>query len=257
MIVKNVSGYTAIFNLGRKSTELEDKATWILPDDDMAVFRDARRYEESGHLDILEGPEFKQSLASRTLPAWGTVTFSGTGIAEDTITIDGVVFELDGADPPVAATPGNTPVEIGATAAETAENLADAVNADSAIGVKASFDAGVVYLYHKTNGVDGSSVTLAKDCSAAAVSGATLEDGTYGAALGTVVATVEAADTGATVVTGLSSITHAFVQLKSALGVVKSFTGTVTYADGVIIIGDTADPTEVTAGDLFTVIAVG
>lgn len=58
------------------------------------------------------------------LVASGVGTFAGVGLAGETITIDGVVYTLRAA--PALA----NEVKIGATAAASAQNLADAINAD-------------------------------------------------------------------------------------------------------------------------------
>lgn len=253
MIIQNATGRTTIFKLGRRSNELASGATWAVPDDDAEVFRDARRLEEAGHLIIIEAPADKQILGSRTLPANGTITFSGVGTEDDTIVIGGRTYELS-ADSSIAA--GNVEVVIGGTAAETAENLADAINGDALQTLVKAVDVGaVVYLAHKTNGVDGSGVALdASGSSAAAASGATLTDGLYGSPFGAVIATVAADGNDVVLNTGLAAISHFLIQVRDASNTIKPYTGVVTVEGGVLIADEN---TEIANTDLVTFIVFG
>lgn len=70
--------------------------------------------------------------------ATGTLTFSGTGTANDTITIGSAVYKL------VAAPAAAYDVKIGASAAETATNLIAAINADVSAGAGTLFGTGTV-----------------------------------------------------------------------------------------------------------------
>lgn len=110
--------------------------------------------------------------------ASGTVTFStAVPTAGETVTIAGDVFTF------AALADVNTPYEvaIGATLAETATNLKNAINAHRmdfgiALGVIASSSAGVVTV--KSPGTAGNAVTLAEAGTNIAVSGGTLSGGT-------------------------------------------------------------------------------
>lgn len=105
--------------------------------------------------------------------AQATITFSGVGTADDTVTINGDTITLK-----AAATPGNAEVTIGGTAAATAQALKAYINDHSdTLGVTASGSAAVLTLSANTPGTDGNGITLAEASTAIAVSGATLTGG--------------------------------------------------------------------------------
>lgn len=113
--------------------------------------------------------------------ASGTITFSGTGAANDTILINGVTF--------TAKASGATGNEwnVGATAALSASALAAAINASATALVSGLVSAaasnGVVTITALRAGVDGNAVTIAEGVdsgSAMAVSGARLTGGSKG-----------------------------------------------------------------------------
>jgi len=96
-------------------------------------------------------------------------TFSGVGTANDTITIDGVVYTLKAAPTTVAGE-----VKIGADAATTAANLVAAINKAAGGGtlygsltavhptVRAEAAGAVVTFTAKTAGVGGNSIAIAE-----------------------------------------------------------------------------------------------
>lgn len=108
-------------------------------------------------------------VASSAVAATGTLTFSGVGTAADTITVDGNVLTL------VAGSPSAGEVQIGASAALTATNVATAVNALASVNAAAV--GTVVTVTAATAGLAGNSITLAKSSTAIALSGATLSGG--------------------------------------------------------------------------------
>lgn len=122
--------------------------------------------------------------ASAPVAATGTVTFSGVGEANDTVTVGGVTYTL------VAAVTQPNHVLIGGSATDTAANLVAAINAGAGSGtaygtgtvanphVTASNAAGVVTVTAITPGTVGNSIALAEDGTDIAVSGATLTGGT-------------------------------------------------------------------------------
>ena len=116
--------------------------------------------------------------------ATGALTFSGTGTADDTITIDGVVYTLKAA--PAAA----YEVLIGATAAETARNLVAAINANPTYegvyfgegtedhpAVTASQASAVVNLTARAGGAGGNAIATTETSSGASFGAATLTGG--------------------------------------------------------------------------------
>lgn len=119
--------------------------------------------------------------------ASGTITFSGVGTANDTITVNSVVFTLK------AAAAVAREVTIGASASETAANLAAEMNKAANValtGCFASVAAGVVTVTALVGGTGGNSFGLAESGTNTSVSGANLSGGattrttTYGKAIG-------------------------------------------------------------------------
>lgn len=113
--------------------------------------------------------------------ASGTITFSGTGAANDTILINGVTF--------TAKASGATGNEwnVGASATLSAAALAAAINASATALVSGLVSAaavsGVVTITALRAGVDGNAVTIAEGVdsgNAMAVSGARLTGGSKG-----------------------------------------------------------------------------
>lgn len=102
------------------------------------------------------------------LPASKAGTFSGTGTADDTITIGSTVYKL------VASPADPFDVDIGANAGATAANLAAAINAGAGAGtaygtgttahptVTATVEGAVVTVTAKTAGEGGNSIALAE-----------------------------------------------------------------------------------------------
>lgn len=126
------------------------------------------------------------TLATYTpgVTASGTITFSGTGDPNDTVTVGGVEYTL------VAAASNAYEVAIGVDASETAANLVAAIMAASGAGtaygtgteanvaVTAAAAAGVVTATAKIEGTAGNSIALAKEGNDIAVSDPTLLGGT-------------------------------------------------------------------------------
>lgn len=109
-------------------------------------------------------------VAAAAVAATGQITFSGPGTDGDTITVDGNEFTL------VDAAPGAGEVLIGATANDTATNVAAVINALSSVNAAAV--GAVVTVTAATAGAAGNALTLAELSSSASLSGATLSGGT-------------------------------------------------------------------------------
>ena len=113
------------------------------------------------------------------LRAKGTITV-GTAVAADTVTVAGKTFTLVATIPGVD-NPDYTLVKIGATAAETAANLAAAVNKwQSCLNVAtviATAATNVVTITAVAEGVAGNAITLVKVGTSFTVSGAVLAGG--------------------------------------------------------------------------------
>lgn len=131
-------------------------------------------------------------LYSGTLTAaTGTISFGGTGADNDTITIGDVTYKL------VTTPSAAFDVKLGATAADTASNLAKAINLSGVAGtdygtgttvhpgVTATASTSTVTVTAKVGGLGGNSIALAKTGSNITVSGATLSGGAGNLVLGT------------------------------------------------------------------------
>lgn len=124
-----------------------------------------------------------RATGSAPTAASGTITFSDVGNANDTVTIGDAVYKL------VAVPTDPFDVDIGATASDTASNLAAAINAGAGSGtaygtgttahpdVSATANLGVVTITANVTGVSGNSIALAKAGDDIAVSGANLSGG--------------------------------------------------------------------------------
>lgn len=139
-------------------------------------------------LEVLAVSIENASAAAAPAQASGSITFNDAGGADETITIDGIVYTLK-------ATPAAAfEVDIGASATASANNLRDAINRGATAGtdygadtaphpsVKASAASAVVTITARVPGTDGNSVTLAASDTATSItlSGATLSGGENG-----------------------------------------------------------------------------
>lgn len=123
--------------------------------------------------------------ATSTVEASGALTFSGVGTADDTVTIDGVVYTLKAAPTTVAGQ-----VKIGATAAATAANLAAAINGGDGAGtlygslttahpsVIASVAGAVLTATARVGGTAGNSIGTTESGTSTAWGASTLAGGT-------------------------------------------------------------------------------
>lgn len=102
--------------------------------------------------------------------ATGTITFTGLPVANETITVRGVVYTFKAA----AATA--TEITIGANATGTASNTVSKIVANDTL-LDAASVAGVVTISASNTGEYGNAYTLAESATNTAVSGATLTGG--------------------------------------------------------------------------------
>lgn len=116
--------------------------------------------------------------ATTAVAATGSIVFSGQPAASSTITINGTPFTF------VAADPGSDEILIGATLADTLDNIEAALNgsadADVDDATYAAASGTTLDIVHDTAGPTGNTFTLAASgASSGAVSGATLSGGCY------------------------------------------------------------------------------
>jgi hypothetical protein len=102
--------------------------------------------------------------------ATGTITFSGLPVADETITVRGIVYTFK------ASASTSTQITIGADATETAANAAAKIDAYD-IAVDAVNVAGVLTISAANSGTYGNDYTLAESAANTAVSGANLTGG--------------------------------------------------------------------------------
>jgi hypothetical protein len=132
-------------------------------------------------LDVLSVNELTGPSAATATASTATVTFADAGSADDTITIDGIIYTLK------ASPSAGYEVDVGADKTTTGANLAAAINRTGTPGteygaptlqhpaVSAAAALGVVTLTARVPGDQGDNITLA--ASAATVSGALFTGG--------------------------------------------------------------------------------
>ena len=102
--------------------------------------------------------------------AAGTITFTGLPVADETITVNAIVYTFK------ATSASATQITIGADATGTASNAASIINANDAL-VDAVNVLGVLTVSADSTGEYGNAYTLAEAATNTAVSGATLSGG--------------------------------------------------------------------------------
>ena len=144
--------YTMNFLLAGSHPELKPAMGFPMPN--------SASYEQFSVLGLnAAGKLVMATEGSDAAAATGTLTFSGTGTANDTVTIGGTVYTL------VAAADAEYEVTIGASAAATAANFAAVVNGTDLNetpanpDVTASVASAVVTLTARQTGAVGNSIT--------------------------------------------------------------------------------------------------
>lgn len=115
------------------------------------------------------------------IAAHGTITFTGTGTAADTITLGGTSIEL------VGSAPTGSEVLIGGSAQATAGNLYSFLIASTDVNLSKctySLNGAVITATYKTLGVTGNSFSLSKSSTAITLSGADLAGGAVPSSVG-------------------------------------------------------------------------
>lgn len=183
------------FNLVVDNISADNLALWFLGDKSAVVVAGATNNTDSltvllgAYYQLGESAETPQGLGDldnvsitgpRGVHATGTLTFSGTGTAADTITIDGNVITL------VDSGAVGAQVNIGASATLTAQALLTYINANTAtLGVTASGAAAALTIRANVGGTDGNAITTTEVGTGAAFAAATLTGGDPGAVAAT------------------------------------------------------------------------
>lgn len=129
------------------------------------------------------GSEFviKSNTTGAGVKAAGTITFTGTGADNDTITVGGTVITLK------ATGPTGNQVLIGGSASATAGNLQTFLQNSADVNISKcnySLNGAVITVTYKTVGTTGNSFTLVKSSTAINLSGATLTGGLVASSVG-------------------------------------------------------------------------
>lgn len=258
MIVKNISGFTQVFDFdGEVSVELADDAVATLPDTN-EVYAAAYRYATRGVIEIVTNPIQAVAFQSAGAPAhirlFTTANFSDT----ETLTVNGVVFE---ADNNASITAGRTAFTIGASAVLSIDAFAAALLAH------ADF-AGYRYLGASVYATNGAAAAIALP-EGVAVADVTVAEGTANFSISVVAAaagdsfvqfatsrTVATLPNDLVFMTGIGDIVHVVVTVRTAAGAVKAWDGALSWSGGVIVM-DNSGTTDVAATDVIFVQAFG
>lgn len=137
----------------------------------------------TGALMSWNGEEFviKSNTSGVGTQAAGTITFTGTGTAADTLTVGGTSIEL------VGSSPTGNEVLIGGSANATAGNMQAFLAASSDVNISKctySLNGAVITATYKTVGTTGNSFSLAKSSTAITLSAGDLAGGTVPSSVG-------------------------------------------------------------------------
>lgn len=258
MIVKNVSGITQTFAFSnRAAVTLANNAEAHL-DDDWDIFQDALKYASQDILEIVKGPTHATNLQSVDQPAHIRIITTANYSDEETITINGVVFEFDD---DVSVTAGNVLVDIGADAAESLDNLIAAVLAHASfdgytmIGSSDFEAAGAVAAIGLPLGVEVGDVTVAEGASATTITVEELVDGQSFEVLA-VSRTVATLPADLVFATPIQDIKYVSVEVRAAAGTVKAWDGATNWEGGLIALDQSGD-TDIAATDTIFITAYG
>ena len=180
MRIQNISGQDGTFTLGNRTRSIAALDVLEIPDNE-ENYIDALAHAARGTLRIIEAPQ-SFGVALQSVPPRGIVKFTGNTSNGNTITLAGNVFAFAADADSVSA--GQIWVAAAGTAAASAEALAEAIAANPELGLKAyEFTLSAVphVIVVDEAKVTGSGLTLAKSGANIAVSGATFDDGSYGA----------------------------------------------------------------------------
>lgn len=223
-------------------------------DDHPETLTKALGYASQGLVALAKGPVGSTIAQPVDVPANQVVKFSSVLTATD-ITVGGVVFELRSSG--TAASPKIT-VALGANDAAAAANLKAAINANAAL-VAAGYKATDIISVGATDqrlvivNTAGGSVAVT-------VNGTTMTAQSYAAQVQGAnrfsLVSVAATTTSVAVVTGLTTIDVALVQVVTAAGAIKPFDGVLQIVGGTVVLtGGTS--AIIASTDVVTVFAYG
>jgi len=265
MTIKNITGATYTFKIGKRSFVLADQATTVADEDTVAI-QDAVREANAGNIQIITEPSIVQlaQYFAGTPAREGYVAVDlNTVVDGNTITIAGEVFEFDSNS---TVSGSNTPIDIATGSpshAVIAARLQTAVNADTVlqgIGLVAgeiltitSTNAKLILKATNPNHLIGS-ITISK--SGSPITLATAVAASASVAYKQSISNTTAAGTTMLINTGLTTITTYVISVVSSAGVVKNYDGTVVASGGFLYL-NAAGAVDLASGDVVTVIAQG
>lgn len=265
MTIKNISGATFTFKVGKRSFVLADQATAIVAEDTVSI-EDVVREANAGNIQIMTEPSIVQlaQYFGGTPARYGYREVDLNTVADtNTLTIAGKVFEFD-ADSTV--TGSNTAIDIATgTPSQTtiATRLKTAINADTdliALGLVAgeiltitSTNAKLILKATDADNLIGS-ITISK--SGSPITLATAVAASDSIAYKQTVSNTTAAGSTLLISTGLTTITSYVISVVTSGGVVKNYDGAAVVGGGFIYL-NAVGSTDLASGDVVTVIAQG
>jgi hypothetical protein len=260
MKIKNVSGATLTFKVGKRTHSLASNATTTV-DETADALSDVIREVEGGNLELVGVPAIAHYAGTPARAGYVAVDLN-TVVDTNSITIAGEVFEMDDND---TVTGDNTAVDISTgspTHATIASRLKTAINANSvlsAIGLVAddiiTLSSTNAKLILKATGATAiGDITITK--SGSPITLATAVAAADGAGYRAVVVKATSAGTTLLLSTGLEEIYDAFVVVRTAAGARKAYDGAVTIGNGFLFF-DASGSTDLANTDVVTAFVVG
>jgi hypothetical protein len=259
MKIKNVSGSTKTFQLGRRNTVALANNGTALVNDDPETMSDVLAQVRKNYLEVVEGVPASNVVTKTGVKGYKLITLD-TVVDTDIITIAGVNFEFESTS---GVTSGNVSVTIGANTNAAAAALKAAVNANAtcaAAGAKIN-DVIDIATTRSILVLEAEDDTLIGDI-AATESETTISIATAVNAVDPVahlvsVTSVVPAAAEAVVVTGLNSISAVVAQVRTtAGGALVAYDGNIIINGGTIFFDDQGS-VDLSTSVTLTVIAFG
>ena len=254
MIIKNISGESRYFSLGRRGLPLANNGTATVSDDNTEAIAKVQKYAKAGVIEVVEAPASATAGVTANVVCHGYVLASGAVADADYVTVAGRKFVFG--NDPGSGVVGTYYESLsgywagdGADAGTAMGTLKTAINANTAaLGVIAdtavALGSGSI-LPLRTTGTLNTGKTLVKSGTNLAVSGATMTAGTAGAAKQSTVVkrTCATADVSAGAITISFGFTpRAFiVQVVDANGKTKAWDGTCVVSGKSLVISNSGD----------------
>ena len=251
MKIKNVSGSTLTFKVGKRTYVVANAATVAVDETNDSLI----------DIEIVGVPAVASFVG--TPPRNGYVSVDLNTVADtNTLTIAGVVFEMDSNS---TVTSGNTPVDIatGSPSQTTiAGRLKTAINANATLSALGLVATDVITI-SSTNAklqleATGSTligdITISKSGSPITLATAVAASDAVGYRTSTVVTTASASTL--LVSTGLNLVTSYVISIVTSAGARKLYDGAITVGGGYLFL-DATGSTDIASGDVVTIVANG